>query len=101
MASFLRNLFVFFISVTVILNLLSFIFSIVLLVSTHQFTSFVGDIKHNIMKSPLFDIFVSDNECKSSNTNYLLGYFEGTSSGCDCRYMSMITPDTRLGTFRE
>lgn len=86
MLSVLKLVFVVITIVTILLNLVSFVFSILLLTNSNTFSKFVQDLKRNMSSSPLFDIFVSDSDCLQQSDGYLLGYFEGTSSGCDCRY---------------
>jgi hypothetical protein len=85
MLNLIKVLFLIITLVTIILNLVSFILTILLLTNTHAFSVFVTDLKSNVSMSPLFDIFVSDTNCIQESNGYLLGYFEGTESGCDCR----------------
>ena len=84
MNSILKLVFVCIFSISALLNLSSFILSLVLLSESGDLTTFMGDIRRNLRLSPLFEIFSSHQDCKNQNTFYLLGDFEGTSSGCNC-----------------
>lgn len=81
----LKQLFRLILLVTIVINVICFVTTIGSISNSGQVSSFLEDIKSNLMKSPIFDIFASRRECKTNSNEYLLGYFEGTSSGCDCR----------------
>lgn len=85
MQTALKPIFAVIIILTILINVFSFIMTIMLISKSGQFTSFISDIKTNFSLSPLFEIFVSESDCKNSSNEYLFGQFEGTGSGCDCR----------------